>query len=146
MAGEEFLFAGVDQFHRLAGLAGEDGGDHRAVVVTGLAAETAADFSLDHPHLRFGYAERDGITAAGEEGGLRVAPHGDAVVGPVRDAADGFERGMPLPYRIPGAFDDDIRCFEGGIDFAALECKFMGDVARGVVMHQRCARRHGFVE
>ncbi len=97
MAGEEFFFAGMDQLDRPAGLAREDGCDYRAVVIAGLAAETAADFGLDHPHLRFRNAERDGITAAGEEGGLGVAPHGDAVVAPVRDAADGFQRRMPLP-------------------------------------------------
>ncbi len=59
MAGEKFFFAGVDQFYRTSGLAREDGCDDRAIVVTGFAAETAADFGLDYPHLRFRHTQRD---------------------------------------------------------------------------------------
>ena len=53
---------------------------------------------------------------------------------------------MPLPDRFPGALDDDVGGLEAGIDFAALEGKFMGNVAGGVVVHQRRAGRHRFVE
>ena len=146
MAGEEFFFAGVDQLDRAAGLARENGRDYRAVVIAGLAAETTADFGLDHAHLRFGHAQRYGVTAAGEEGRLRVAPHGHAVTGPVRNAADGLQRGMPLPDRIPGTFDDDVGGLETGIDFAALKRKFVRDIARCIVVHQRRAGRHRFIQ
>ncbi len=53
---------------------------------------------------------------------------------------------MPLPDRIPGAFDNNIGSLEAGINIAAFKCEFMGDVARRVVMHQRRAGRHCLVQ
>jgi hypothetical protein len=108
VACEKFLLARVDQLDRAAGEAREEGADDGGVVVAGLAAESAADLGLDHAHLGFRQAERGGVAAAREEGRLRVAPHRDAPAVPLRDAADGLERRVPLAHRFPGAFDDDV--------------------------------------
>ena len=145
MAGEKFFLAGVDQLHRLAGFARQHGADHRAVVVTGFATETAADFGLNHAHLRFGNAQRHRVAPAREIRRLRVAPQRVAPVGKFRYAADGLQRGVPLALRLPRAFDDAVTRLETGIDLAAFEIEFMRDVAGAVIMHQRRVGCHRLV-
>ena len=48
---------------------------------------------------------------------------------------------MPLARALPRAFNDDVARLEAAVDIAALERKVMGDVAWGIVVHQRRAGR-----
>ncbi len=146
VAREEFLLAAVNELDRAPALAGEEGTDHGGIVVTGLAAETSANLGLDHAHLGFGEPERGGVAAACEKGGLRVAPHCDAVVVPFCDAADGLERCVPLARGFPGALDDEVGCLEAGFHIATLEAEVVRNVAGRVVVNQRGAGGERLVE
>ena len=136
VAGEKFFFACVNQLHRLAGFACQHRANHRAIVVAGFAAEATTDFSLNHTHLRFGDAQRRRVASAREIRCLGVAPQCVASIRKFCHATDGFQRGVPLALRFPGALDNAITGFETGIHVAALEIEFMGDIADAVVVHQ----------
>ena len=136
MASEKFFLACVNQLNRLAGFAGEHGADDGTIVVAGFTAEAAADFGLNHTHLRFGDAQRHRVASAREIRCLGVAPQRVAPIRKFCHAADGFQRRVPLALRFPGALDNAITGFETGIHVAALEIEFMGDIADAVVVHQ----------
>ena len=141
MAGEKLFFASVDELDRLAGLARENRAYHGRVVVARFPAKAAADFRLHDAHAAFRNAQCNRIASAREKRRLRIAPQRYAVARPLRNTTDGFERGVPLARALPRAFNDDVARLEAAVDIAALERKVMGDVAWGIVVHQRRAGR-----
>ena len=116
-------------------------GNQSVVVVAGFAAEAAADSALDDPHVGLGHAQRRGDSIARVE--QRLSVHVDRVFaagGVFGDAADGFDRAVPLRHARKGVFDDDVGFGEGLGDVAALEVQVHGDIVRLVVVHQRRRR------
>src|SRR5262249_10296091 len=136
----------IHELHRLARLARENRRDDRVVVVARFAAEAAADRALDDAHVGLAHAQRRGDAVARVEQRLRV--HIDRVLaggGVVGDAADRFDRAVPLRRALKSILDDDVGLGECLLDVAALDVDDHGDVALLVVVDERRAGLHRLI-
>ena len=95
---------------------------------------------MDNAHIRFGHPQCRGDAKARAKQRLGVHIYRVFAVGAVfRDAADGFDRTVPLRHARKGVFDDHVGLGEGLGDVASLDLHGHRDIIRLVIVHQRRA-------
>ncbi len=100
---------------------------------------------MNDPHVGLGHAQCRGDAVARVEQRLSVHVDGVFAAGGVfGDAADGFDRAVPLRHAGESVLDDHVGVGESLNDVAALQIQMHGDVIGLVVMHQRRAVFHRF--
>ena len=141
--GEEMLEPVLDPFHRPAGDAGGDRGQHDIGKHRELDAEAAAGVGRDaQSQLRAGHAQRARHHRVGAERALEIRQHVVALVGrPVfRDDDVALHRGEGVARIAAGQRDAGVRLRERALGVAVGEFADRDLVALGLGMQQRRRR------
>ena len=146
-AGDELVFAAVEQSNRPADLFGKKRRNQRVVLVGDLTAEGAPYIWLYDADFRLALVERRRQMMPRVPDALGIAPDRQPAALVVRrHGSNRFDVGVELITRGEGFFEDEVGFVESGLNRAALYVDRYRDIALLVVVNESRALGEGLLQ